>query len=164
MWCLGWLLNMSSSSICYHSCLCVFLLAITCMWVCFDCRDVIGTFLPVNSLSFQLLGAAELLKRAGRNWHSYCINCRVALPEDCCSSLFHQLCESTFRKMMWAITVSNLSSVGSRLSPAAVKRQINFSTETWHKLPASMSDLLSRTPLKYQASSCLPIPVTNNVF
>lgn len=51
--------------------------------------------------------------------------------------------------------------VGSWPSPAAVKRQIHFSIETWYKLLVSLSDLLSRTPLKHQT---LPISVTNNVL
>lgn len=54
------------------------------------------------------------------------------------------------------ILSSQWNKVGSWLTVAAIKRQINFSAEDRPGPLASVSDLLSRTPLKHQASPCPP--------
>lgn len=53
-WCLGWLLKMSSSSICDCPCLvCVSLLGITCVSVCFKCRGVFEVASFVSAAELQ---------------------------------------------------------------------------------------------------------------
>lgn len=74
--CLGWLLKMTSSSICHRPCL----LGITCVWVCFKCEvplkwywlsrlqsyrtEIIGVLLLMNCLSSQLSRTCRNIRKS----------------------------------------------------------------------------------------------------